>query len=300
MRRVRIVSAALSLIAAAALAAPLSARSEDGAPAVAAKGRPAPAFEAADWIGGDGRTKLADFRGEVVLLVFWTTRCPICCGQVAPLTRLAEDLAKKGLAVIVLTDDERETVERYMAHRDAGFGFPVAFGAAPGYPRPSVPYAALIGADGNVAYLGPPGSLPRGEIEALLRKVPKLTAGEQEARAAAMLATAEKLIAAREVARAESVLSKIGARFGATDSGKRAAARAKEIQTGEFAAEWTAQRELAKLLGGSVEKPAEADRKAMEKLARTLEKKSAEWREKAPKAAELAERWRLVASKPWQ
>jgi len=33
----------------------------------------APEIEIHDWINGDGRTTLADFRGEVVLLEFWNT-----------------------------------------------------------------------------------------------------------------------------------------------------------------------------------------------------------------------------------
>ncbi len=33
----------------------------------------APEIEIHDWINGDGRTTLADFRGEVVLLEFWNS-----------------------------------------------------------------------------------------------------------------------------------------------------------------------------------------------------------------------------------
>ncbi len=33
----------------------------------------APEIEVLDWINGDGRTSLADFRGGVVLLEFWSS-----------------------------------------------------------------------------------------------------------------------------------------------------------------------------------------------------------------------------------
>ena len=36
-------------------------------------GKEAPEILLQEWIGGDGRNTLADFRGEVVLLEFWKT-----------------------------------------------------------------------------------------------------------------------------------------------------------------------------------------------------------------------------------
>lgn len=190
-------------------------------------------------------------------------------------------------------------MQRYMAHNDAGFGFAVGLGGASGYPSPGIPYAAVIAPDGTVAYLGHPGSISDKDVEALLKKVAKLSPEEQEARAAKMLQSAEKLVEAKELARAEAILQKVAARFGATESGRKAVARSKEIQIGDFAAEYAAQKELAKMIGGTVEKPAEADSKKMEKLAKAFEKKAAEWAAKAPKAAELANRWKDVASQSW-
>ena len=59
-----------------ALAAPWVATGEDAKespPAVAAVGQLAPEIFVSHWIGGDGRTSITDFRGEVVLLEFWGT-----------------------------------------------------------------------------------------------------------------------------------------------------------------------------------------------------------------------------------
>jgi hypothetical protein len=36
-------------------------------------GSPAPAIHVTDWINGDGRQSLEDFRGDVVVLEFWKT-----------------------------------------------------------------------------------------------------------------------------------------------------------------------------------------------------------------------------------
>jgi hypothetical protein len=62
-------------VAALALGAmtPLVAAGEDTAPATAAVGQLAPEIQVTDWINGDGRTSISDFRGEVVFLEFWGT-----------------------------------------------------------------------------------------------------------------------------------------------------------------------------------------------------------------------------------
>lgn len=268
-------------------------------PEPAAVGRAAPEIQVTDWIDGDGRSSLADFRGDVVLVALWATHCAVSRGQVAQLTRLQDEYGRRGLTVLAITNEDRSTVQRYMAHNDANFGFAVGLGGAASYPTPTIPYAALIAPDGTVAYLGKPGSISGRDIEALLRKVPKPTSAEQERRAATSLAAAEALLAKGDVLRAEAILLKAAARAPATDSGRKAAARAKDLPSGDLAAEHAAQRELAKLVGGTVERPAEADPKRFAKLAKTFEKKAEEWREKAPRAAGLALEWRDLAAKTW-
>lgn len=215
------------------------------------------------------------------------------------LTKLQAEFGKKGLTVLGLTGEDLDMNLRYMIHNDANFGYAVGIGGASGYPHRGIPYSAIIAADGTVAYLGHPGSFSSKDLEALLKKVPKLTAEQQEARAAKMLEFVEKLIADKELTRAEVVVGRIQERYAATESGKKAAARVKEIQTGEFAAEYAAQKELAKLIGG-VEKPAEADSKKFQKLVKVLDKKAAEWAEKAPKTAEMAKKWKSLAEEPWK
>ena len=43
------------------------------APAQTSDVKLAPEIEISEWINGDGRTSLADYRGEVVLLEFWSS-----------------------------------------------------------------------------------------------------------------------------------------------------------------------------------------------------------------------------------
>jgi hypothetical protein len=115
-----------------------------------------------------------------------------------------------------------------------------------------------------------------------------------------MIASAEKLVADKEVLRAEQILLKATAKFGSTESGKKAAARAKELSAGEFKAEYDAQKELARLVTG-IEKPAATiDPKLTDKLVRSLQARAADWKEAAPTAARLAGEWADIAANPWK
>lgn len=54
-------------------AAPYVAFTQETGQTVAVVGKPAPDIQVNDWINGDGRTSLADFKGEVVFLELWAT-----------------------------------------------------------------------------------------------------------------------------------------------------------------------------------------------------------------------------------
>jgi inorganic triphosphatase YgiF len=186
-----------------------------------------------------------------------------------------------------------------MTHRDANFGYTVAFGSSSEYPSRGIPHSALIRADGTVAYVGNPGSMSGKLIEEELKKVKKPSPEMAESKASKMLAAAEANIEKKQLLVAESILSKIVAKFPASESGKKAAARVKEIATGDFKAEWDAQKDVAKLIGGN-EKPAEADSKKFQKIAKAFLKKAEEYKESAPVASAIATEWADIAASPWK
>lgn len=63
-----------------------------------AEAKPAPSLERP---GVDGQTiRLADYKGEVVLLNFWATWCPYCQEEIPHLIDLQADLGDEGLQVI--------------------------------------------------------------------------------------------------------------------------------------------------------------------------------------------------------
>ena len=69
----------------------------------------------------DGKTYTLDgLRGKVVLLNFWATWCPPCRKEMP-------DLDSKGLVVLAVSDEKRETVEEFLAKQN--YTFPVLLDA---------------------------------------------------------------------------------------------------------------------------------------------------------------------------
>jgi peroxiredoxin len=59
----------------------------------------------------DGKTySLASLRGHVVLLNFWATWCPPCRKEMPDMEKLYQRLQAKGLIVLAVSDEDRETV----------------------------------------------------------------------------------------------------------------------------------------------------------------------------------------------
>jgi hypothetical protein len=253
-------------------------------------GKPAPEIQVTAWIHGDGRTKLADFRGEAVLLEFWRSRCPMSRCPTPHMNKLHEQYGAKGLNVIGVTSEDLPTTLRWITHAaDSVPGYRIAIRGGEQYAVTSMPYAYLIGPDGVVAWEGHPGSLPVREVLARVLKSVKPPSKEAlEARAASRLAFAESLVEDRQFARAEAELTQIQKAYPTTETAKKAATRAKEIVAGPNEAEYDAQKQIARLVGG-FEHPAERLKaKEAEALAKRLAKLSDELKPKAPRASLLS------------
>ena len=94
-------------------------------------GLPAPELPELRWVQGGPRT-LAELRGKVVLIRFFTDReCPFCSATAPALNELDREFRAKGLVVVGIytpkpqprptsVEDVRKTVDAY------GFRFPVA------------------------------------------------------------------------------------------------------------------------------------------------------------------------------
>ena len=123
---------------------------------------------------GGGEWRLADHRGQVVLVNYWATWCGPCRAEMPGLSRLARELAPEGLAVVGVSIDKgsRDEVREFVDEMKVPY--PVAF------PAPlsqvdmaleGVPTTILVDREGRVAksYLGAVREADfRSDVEKLL------------------------------------------------------------------------------------------------------------------------------------
>lgn len=103
---------------------------------------------------GGGTWRLAEHRGDVVLVNYWATWCQPCWEETPGLIRLAQ--GTKGLAVVGISLDEGEGVQAKVAKfvREFGVPYPVAFPrkmSQMAYGMTGVPVTILLDKQGRVA-----------------------------------------------------------------------------------------------------------------------------------------------------
>jgi thiol-disulfide isomerase/thioredoxin len=264
-------------------------------------GQAAPELTTKEFLGSDGRTRVADYKGQVLLVEKFATWCGPCIAQMPHLAKLAEEFGKDGFHVLSISDEPKDVVLQFLTQlnvTEITYTMGVGGGAA-AYPAPGIPKAFLIDVDGKVVWEGHPGQLTNGMIEAEVKKV-KLTPELRAAAAERALAYAEALLTEKEVLRAVAVLERAAKEHKGTPAAAKANARADEIEKDPaLAAELDAQRALDKLVGG-LDLPAEKlkpkDREAKaDKLVALAKKLQAD----APTTAQMAEQWARVLREDW-
>ena len=97
-------------------------------------------------------TQLRNYRGDVVLLVFWSTRCPRCQAHMQIVQRLHTRYGAKGLKTLAVASSSHADLRRYMRSKGYNFGA----GADPRsvnlqkYGVRHYPATFVIGRDGRV------------------------------------------------------------------------------------------------------------------------------------------------------
>lgn len=137
-----------------ALTATLKARpSEDRMLVTSLLDKPAPPFTATMLAGAP--IKLADLRGQVVLVEFWATWCGPCTMQFPDLRRWHKQYAKQGLRIIALTSEEAPLVKEFVAAEK--LDYPIALDNGDQIRRSYVAFAlpttVIIDKAGVVRYL---------------------------------------------------------------------------------------------------------------------------------------------------
>ena len=72
----------------------------------------------------DGKTfDLAEFKGKVVLLTFWSTKCLICHSEIPKLNQMAQNYKNKNVVFLGLTMENPNKVEPYL--KKTAFNFTI-------------------------------------------------------------------------------------------------------------------------------------------------------------------------------
>jgi len=221
---------------------------------------------------------------------------------VGHLSKLQNEYRDKGLTVIGITGESRETNLRYMVHNDPGFTYRVAIGSAPGYETPQFPWSVLIAADGSIAWQGSPARMSaKKHLRPLLADVREPTAMELETRTTKMLEFAERFVDDQLFVRAEIAFQAIIDTYPNSAAAATAKARIESMLAADgVEQEVAAQRAVIKFVGGA-DAPSPSG-KRVKKAARgaaKLAKLADKYAATAPRAARLARKWSEIYLHPW-
>jgi len=82
----------------------------------------------------DNLVSLSDFKDQVILLTFWTSRCPYCLREVPILKEIYKEYAEKVKIISIVIGEDKESIKRFKE-------------------REKIPYLILLDREGEVSRL---------------------------------------------------------------------------------------------------------------------------------------------------
>jgi cytochrome c biogenesis protein CcmG, thiol:disulfide interchange protein DsbE len=111
--------------------------------------------------------RLWDFRGQVVVVNLWATWCPPCRAEMPDLNRLQREYQGRGLAVVTVSDEPRETIQGFAVKQP--FSTTNVFAESLGWlDVPGRPLSVVIDRDGTIREMFI-GARDYGAFEAAVR-----------------------------------------------------------------------------------------------------------------------------------
>jgi thiol-disulfide isomerase/thioredoxin len=130
----------------------------------------------------DGKARrLAELRGKVVLLDFWSTWCGPCVAEMPNLRRIRDDYRARGFEIIGLPfEDDLETERKFLAEHDAPWIHATAASVADLVTQRfrvwSFPTKILLDREGRIVSVGDPGQPPLKTEEDVRKAVEEVLA----------------------------------------------------------------------------------------------------------------------------
>jgi thiol-disulfide isomerase/thioredoxin len=118
--------------------------------------------------------------GTVYVVEFWATWCPPCRVSIPHLTELQRKYKDKNLVVVGISTEKVNVVKPFVEQKGNEMDYVVAVDTAgtvsqaymDAYGRNTIPSAFVVGADGNVAWVGHPMDNMDAVLEQMLATVP--------------------------------------------------------------------------------------------------------------------------------
>ena len=120
MSRARVRSSRFDLLHALLMTLVLTAAAAAAGPPPTVMGAAAPDFALPS--AGGGNLRLSEYRGQVVVLTFWSSRCSACARQLADLATLQATYGPAGLVTLAISVDSDLTRARSFAEEFAQAG----------------------------------------------------------------------------------------------------------------------------------------------------------------------------------
>jgi peroxiredoxin len=118
-------------------------------------GKQAPDFTVTDLAGKE--SKLSDYRGKDVMLVFWATWCPPCRMEIPHLKELKKAVSADKVAILAITYEEPEMVKKFVAGNKIDYPvvlekgtLPAPFGVKRIYQTSGIPCSFFVNPDGQI------------------------------------------------------------------------------------------------------------------------------------------------------
>ncbi len=118
-------------------------------------GKPAPELKVSQWVT-DKKVTTEQLKGAPYVLEFWATWCGPCRTTVPHLNMISQTLEPFGLRVIGLTSENAEKAKPFVEEMGMMYYVGIDEGTKSELEFSGIPFAAVVGADGKIAWAGHP------------------------------------------------------------------------------------------------------------------------------------------------